>query len=113
VSQSMKFVVAIVNPLRLGEVLEALESVGAPMPTITEVKCYGKKGRTEIYRGTEYTPNFVNMLKMEIDVRSDQVDRVTEAIGGAAMLDPLVEVKVFVFSANRVDGSPKVPLRAA
>jgi nitrogen regulatory protein P-II 2 len=118
VVQSRKFVVAMISPFKLGEVLDALERVGAQMPTVTEARGYGQKGHTEIYRGAEYTPNFVPMIKMEIDVPSDQVDQVTEAIAGAAASGQIGEVKIFVFSLEQavhvpVDKSPIVPLRAA
>ena len=116
--RSIKLVVAMISPFKLGEVLDALERVGAQMPTVTEARSYGHKGHTEIYRGVEYTPNFVPMVKMEIDVSSDQVDQVTESIAGAAMSGQIGEVKIFVLSLEQavhvpVDKSPIVPLRAA
>jgi nitrogen regulatory protein P-II 2 len=79
----MKFVMAIIKPFKLDEIRDALMRAGVHGLTVTETKGYGRqKGHTEIYRGTEYTANFLPKLKIEVAVPSDQVDKVTEAIIG-------------------------------
>jgi nitrogen regulatory protein P-II 2 len=94
----MKIVIAIIKPFKLDEVRDALTAIGMQGMTVTEVRGYGRqKGRTEIYRGTEYTPNFLPKLKIEIAVKSDQVDKVIEAIVGAAKTDEIGDGKIFVF----------------
>ena len=66
--------------------------------TITEVRgCGRQKGHTEFYRGTEYTPNFLSKLKIEIAVPSDQVEKVIEAIVEAARTGEIGDGKIFVF----------------
>ncbi len=99
--QSMKLVAAIVDPFKFDEVLEALERVGAQMPTVTQTRDYRRKGRAEIYRGAEYTPSFVPMVKIEIDVPSDQVDLITETIAAAAMSGQNRDVRIRVLSVER------------
>jgi nitrogen regulatory protein P-II 2 len=99
--QSMKFVIAIVKPFKLDEILEALTRVGIQGLTVTEAKGYGrKKGHTEFYRGAEYTSKFVPMLKLEIAVSSDQVDKVTEAIVQAAKTGENGDGRIFVYDLD-------------
>jgi nitrogen regulatory protein P-II 2 len=94
----MKFVMAIIKPFKLDEIRDALVRVGVHGLTVTETKGYGRqKGHTEIYRGTEYTANFLPKLKIEVAVPSDQVDKVTEAIIGAAKTGEIGDGKIFVF----------------
>jgi len=95
--QSMKFVSATVKPFKLDEILEALARVGIQTPTVTETKVYGQKGPTEIYRGTEFTMNFVPMLKIETAVPSDQIEKVTTAIADAARTGQIGGGEIFVF----------------
>ena len=81
----MKIVMAVIKPFKLDEVRDALTAVGVHGLTVTEVKGYGRqKGHTEIYRGTEYAVNFLPKVKIEVAVDSGQVDKVVEAITGAA-----------------------------
>src|SRR5262249_31570034 len=82
--QSRKLVAAIVKPIRLEDVLETLARVGIHAVTVTETKDYGQRGPTEIYRGLQYTPKFLPMLKIEAAVPSDRVESVTAAIVRAA-----------------------------
>jgi nitrogen regulatory protein P-II 2 len=99
--QSMKFAIAIVKPFKLDEILEALTRVGIQGLTVTEAKGYGrKKGHTEFYRGAEYTSKFVPMLKLEIAVSSDQVDKVTEAIVQAAKTGENGDGRIFVYDLD-------------
>jgi nitrogen regulatory protein P-II 2 len=98
---SMKLIVAIVKPSRLDAIRDALTRAGVHGLTVSEVKGFGRqKGHTEIYRGAEYTVNFVPKLKIEVAVTSEQVDRVTEAIAGAAKTGQIGDGKVFVFGLD-------------
>jgi nitrogen regulatory protein PII len=116
--QSMKFVVALVEPLQLDEILDALTSAGVHELTVTEAKAYGRQeGHREFYRGAEYTPKYVRLLKVEIAVSSDQVAKVTEVITRARSTGKGGAAELFVFDMERtfgtVKGGPMVPLKAA
>jgi nitrogen regulatory protein P-II 2 len=94
----MKIVIAIIKPFKLDQVRDALTAIGMLGMTVTEVRGYGRqKGHTEFYRGTEYTPNFLPKLKIEIAVKSDQVEQVIEAIIEAAKTGEIGDGKIFVF----------------
>jgi len=94
----MKIVMAIIKPFKLDEVREALTTVGIQGLTVTEVKGYGRqKGHTEIYRGAEYAVSFLPKIKIEVAVAPDVVDKVVEAIVGAAKTGQIGDGKVFVF----------------
>ena len=94
----MKIVMAVIKPFKLDEVRDALISVGVHGLTGTEVKGYGRqKGHTEIYRGTEYAVNFLPKVKIEVAVDTAQVDKVVEAITGAAKTGQIGDGKIFVF----------------
>jgi nitrogen regulatory protein P-II 2 len=93
----MKLVMAVIKPFKLDEIRDALTSVGVHGLTVTEAKGYGRqKGHTEIYRGAEYTVNFLPKLKIEVAVASDQVDQVVAAIIGAAKTGEIGDGKIFV-----------------
>ncbi len=93
---------AIIKPHRLEAIRDALTRLGVQGLTVTEVKGYGRqRGHTEIYRGAEYTVNFVPKVKIEVAVSSDQVDKVTEAIVGAAKTGEIGDGKVFVFGLDQ------------
>jgi nitrogen regulatory protein P-II 2 len=94
--QSMKFVVAIIKPVRLEDVLEALTSLGVQGVTVTEAKDYGQRGQTQIYRALQYTPKFLPMLKIEAAVPSNRVETVTAAIVHAARTGQADDGKIFV-----------------
>jgi len=97
----MKQITAIVKPFKLEEVREALGQVGVTGLTVTEVKGFGRqKGHTEIYRGAEYTVNFLPKLKIEVAVASDQVDTVVAAIISAAKTGEVGDGKIFVMSLD-------------
>ncbi|MEM9105562.1 MAG: P-II family nitrogen regulator [Pseudomonadota bacterium] len=99
----MKIVMAVIKPFKLDEVREALTEVGIQGLTVTEVKGYGRqKGHTEIYRGTEYAVAFLPKLKLEIAVAGDSVDRVIEAISGAAKTGQIGDGKIFVCDLEQV-----------
>jgi nitrogen regulatory protein PII len=96
-------VTAIIKPFKLDDVREALSDVGVTGVTVTEVKGFGRqKGHTELYRGAEYVVDFLPKIKLEVAVTSDQVDRVVEAIQGAANSGKIGDGKIFVYELERV-----------
>ena len=93
----MKFIVAIIKPFKLEEVKEALSQLGIQGMTVTEVKGFGRqKGHTEIYRGSEYTVDFLPKVKIEVVVADEVAGRVVEAIVKAAKTGKIGDGKVFV-----------------
>ena len=99
----MKMVTAIVKPFKLDEVREALSAIGVQGITVTEVKGFGRqKGHTELYRGAEYVVDFLPKVKIEAAVDDALVDRVIEAIEGAARTGTIGDGKVFVSTLEQV-----------
>ena len=93
----MKLIIAIIKPFKLEEVKEALSSIGIEGMTVTEVKGFGRqKGHTEIYRGSEYTVDFLPKVKIEIVVTDELVTKAIEAIVKAAKTGKIGDGKVFV-----------------
>jgi len=93
----MKKVEAIIKPFKLEDVKEALHEVGFEGMTVTEVKGFGRqKGHTEIYRGSEYTVDFLPKVKIEVVVASDRVEACLNAIVKAAKTGKIGDGKVFV-----------------
>jgi len=93
----MKKIEAIVKPFKLEEVKDAISEVGVEGMTVTEVKGFGRqKGHTEIYRGSEYTVDFLPKLKLEIVVPDELADDVVQAIIKAAKTGKIGDGKVFV-----------------
>lgn len=93
----MKKVEAIIKPFKLEEVKDALASVGVEGMTVSEVKGFGRqKGHTEIYRGSEYTVDFLPKIKIEIVLEDSIVDAAVEAIVKAAKTGKIGDGKVFV-----------------
>ncbi len=100
----MKLVTAIIKPFKLDDVREAISEIGIYGLTVTEVKGFGRqKGHTELYRGAEYQVDFLPKVKLEIAVQDDQVDRLVEAIVGAASKRKRYQNKS---GDNAHDGSP-------
>ncbi|NWH08335.1 MAG: P-II family nitrogen regulator [Alphaproteobacteria bacterium] len=99
----MKLVTAIIKPFKLDEVREALMALGVQGLTVTEVKGFGRqKGHTEIYRGAEYKVSFLPKIKIEVAVKSDLVDAVTEAIVSKAKTGQIGDGKIFVYPIDHV-----------
>ena len=97
----MKLVIAIIKPFKLEDVRDALMAVGVHGMTVTEVKGYGRqKGHTEIYRGAEYAVNFLPKMRIEVAIASEQLDKVVEAITGAAKTGQIGDGKIFVFGLD-------------
>jgi nitrogen regulatory protein PII len=93
----MKKIEAIVKPFKLEEVKDALGSIGICGMTVTEVKGFGRqKGHTEIYRGSEYTVDFLPKLKIEMVVPDDQAEGAVDAIVKAAKTGKIGDGKVFL-----------------
>ena len=93
----MKKVEAIVKPFKLEDIKEALSEIGIQGMTVTEVKGFGRqKGHTEIYRGSEYTVDFLPKVKLEIVVDDEQVEGVIDKIVSTANTGKIGDVKVFV-----------------
>jgi len=93
----MKKIEAIVKPFKLEEIKDALAGVGVDGMTVTEVKGFGRqKGHTEIYRGSEYTVDFLPKLKIEIVVDDGDAESVVEVIIKAAKTGKIGDGKVFV-----------------
>ncbi len=97
----MKMIMAIIKPFKLDEVRQALTGIGVQGMTVSEVKGFGRqKGQTEIYRGAEYTIQFLPKVKIEVVVPSDIADRVIETIQMAARTDKIGDGKIFVFDVE-------------
>ncbi len=93
----MKLIIAIIKPFKLEEVKEALAGIGIEGMTVTEVKGFGRqKGHTEIYRGSEYTVDFLPKVKLEVAVRDDLKDKVVDVIVKTARTGKIGDGKVFV-----------------
>ena len=93
----MKKIEAIIKPFKLEEVKDALAEVGIEGMTVSEVKGFGRqKGHTEIYRGSEYTVDFLPKIKLEIVVGDGQLDSAVAAIVKAAKTGKIGDGKVFV-----------------
>jgi len=99
----MKLIIAIIKPFKLEEVKTALAEIGVEGMTVTEVKGFGRqKGHTEIYRGSEYTVDFLPKVKVEIVVVDTIVPKVIEAIVKAAKTGKIGDGKVFVLPVEEV-----------
>lgn len=93
----MKKIEAVIKPFKLEEVKDALSELGIEGMTVTEVKGFGRqKGHTEIYRGSEYTVDFLPKIKLEIVLPDDRVDAAVKAIVTAAKTGKIGDGKVFV-----------------
>ena len=99
----MKKIEAIIKPFKLDEVREALSEVGITGLTVTEVKGFGRqKGHTELYRGAEYVVDFLPKVKIEVVVKTEDLDRCVEAIVAAARTGKIGDGKIFVTPVERV-----------
>jgi nitrogen regulatory protein P-II 1 len=93
----MKLIIAIIKPFKLEEVKEALAEIGIEGMTVTEVKGFGRqKGHTEIYRGSEYTVDFLPKVKLEIVVGNDLVPKAIDTIAKAAKTGKIGDGKIFI-----------------
>ncbi|MDB6034482.1 MAG: glnB [Verrucomicrobiales bacterium] len=93
----MKKIEAIIKPFKLNEVKDALHEIGLLGMTVSEVKGFGRqKGHTEIYRGSEYTVDFLPKIKVEIVLGDSEVQAAVEAIVKAAKTGKIGDGKVFI-----------------
>jgi nitrogen regulatory protein P-II 1 len=100
---NVKKIEAIIKPFKLDEVKEALHEVGVSGITVTEAKGFGRqKGHTELYRGAEYVVDFLPKVKVEVVVKTDDVERCVDAIVKAARTGKIGDGKIFVTSVERV-----------
>lgn len=99
----MKKIEAIIKPFKLDDVKEALTSIGVEGMTVVEVKGFGRqKGHTEIYRGSEYTVDFLPKLKLEIVVTDANAQNAVKAIVAAAKTGKIGDGKVFISTIESV-----------
>lgn len=99
----MKLVTAVIKPFKLDDVREALSEIGVQGITVTEVKGFGRqKGHTELYRGAEYVVDFLPKVKLEIAISEDMLDKVIEAVMGAANSGKIGDGKIFVTNLEQV-----------
>ena len=98
----MKKIEAIIKPFKLEEVKDALGEVGIEGMTVSEVKGFGRqKGHTEIYRGSEYTVDFLPKIKIELVVTDQQLTKAVEAISKAAKTGKIGDGKIFVSTVEQ------------
>ncbi|MEM1240689.1 MAG: P-II family nitrogen regulator [Cyanobacteria bacterium P01_H01_bin.26] len=99
----MKKIEAIIRPFKLDEVKIALVNAGVVGMTVSEVRGFGRqKGQTERYRGSEYTVEFLQKLKVEIVVDDEQVDAIVDQVIGAARTGEIGDGKIFVSPVHEV-----------
>jgi nitrogen regulatory protein P-II 1 len=99
----MKKIEAIIKPFKLTEVKDALNELGIQGMTVSEVKGFGRqKGHTEIYRGSEYTVDFLPKIKIETAVPDNQVKAAVDAIIKAAKTGKIGDGKIFVSSIEEI-----------
>jgi nitrogen regulatory protein PII len=105
-TKPMKKIEAIIKPFKLEEVKDALAEVGIEGMTIAEVKGFGRqKGHTEIYRGSEYTVDFLPKIKLEVVVADGRLDAAVTAIVRAAKTGKIGDGKIFV---SKVDDAIRI-----
>ena len=93
----MKLIIAIIKPFKMAEVKDAVAEIGVEGMTVTEVKGYGRqKGHTDLYRGNEYTVDFLPKIKIEIALGDEMVPKTIEAIVKAAKTGKIGDGKVFI-----------------
>tara|TARA_Y100001970_G_C14010696_1_gene738248 strand:+ start:604 stop:942 length:339 start_codon:yes stop_codon:yes gene_type:complete len=99
----MKLVTAIIKPFKVEEVRAALDEIGVSGMTMTEVKGFGRqKGHTELYRGAEYTIDFLPKIKIEIAVTDEIVEQVKNAIIKSSASGKIGDGKIFITSIEEV-----------
>jgi nitrogen regulatory protein PII len=99
----MKMITAIIKPFKLDEVRAALMALGVSGMSVTEIKGFGRqRGHTELYRGAEYTVDFVPKSRLEVAVKSDMVDQVVDAIVNTAKTGKVGDGKIFISDLDKV-----------
>ena len=99
----MRLVTALVKPFKLDEVKEALTALGLPGITITEVQGFGRqRGHTEVYRGAEYTVEFIPKVRVEVLTDDDAARRVADAIVDAGRTGQIGDGKVWISPVDTI-----------
>ena len=99
----MKFVTAVIKPLKLDEIRSALNKLEVTGLTVSDVKGFGRqKGTTELYRGHEYKTDFLPKLKIEVAIKDSQVDDVIDAISKVANTGKIGDGKIFISPIDEV-----------
>ena len=99
----MKLITAVIKPFKLDEVKEALKGAGVNGITVTEVQGFGRQsGHTEVYRGAEYTVDFVPKVKLEILADDAQVDAISDALVAAARTEKIGDGKLWITDVGAV-----------
>jgi nitrogen regulatory protein P-II 1 len=99
----MKKIEAIIKPFKVEEVKDALHEIGIDGMTISEVKGFGRqKGHTEIYRGSEYTVDFLPKVKIELVVSDERVEAAVRAVTRSAQTGKIGDGKIFVSTVEQV-----------
>ncbi len=97
----MKYIISIIKPGKLDEVREALSAIGITGMTVTEVKGFGRqKGHKELYRGAEYTIDFLPKVKVEVAVDDDLAEQAVSTIATAARTEKIGDGKIFVLDLS-------------
>ena len=97
----MKKVECIIRPFKLDDVKEALREIGVQGMTVSEVRGFGRqKGHTELYRGSEYTIEFIPKLKVEVIIGDDDLENVIEKVTEAASTGKIGDGKIFVSTVD-------------
>jgi nitrogen regulatory protein P-II 2 len=101
-AKSLRLIVAIIKPFKLDEVRDALMAIGVAGLTVTEVKGFGRqRGQTEVYRGAEYTSNFLPKIKVEVVVSDGAADKAMDAIATAAKTGSIGDGKIFTIEVEQ------------
>ena len=99
----MKLITAVIKPFKLDEVKEALKAAGVNGMTVTEVQGFGRQsGHTEVYRGAEYTVDFVPKVKIEVLADDADADRIAEALAAAARTEKIGDGKIWTTDVEGV-----------
>lgn len=99
----MKLITAVIKPHKVDDVKSALKEAGIAGITVSEVQGFGRQsGHTEVYRGTEYTIDFVPKVRFEVLVEDGDVTRIIDAIVGAARTDKIGDGKVWITTVDRI-----------
>jgi nitrogen regulatory protein P-II 1 len=99
----MKLITAVIKPFKLDDVKDAIKGAGLQGVTVTEVQGFGRQsGHTEVYRGSEYTVDFVPKVELQILVDAGDVDRIVDVIVAAARTDKIGDGKIWVTDVDKI-----------
>jgi nitrogen regulatory protein P-II 1 len=99
----MKLITATIKPFKLDDVKEALKAAGVHGMTVTEVQGFGRQaGHTEVYRGAEYTVDFVPKVRIDVVADEAEIDRIVEAITTAAKTGKIGDGKIWITNVERI-----------